>query len=500
VLAPRTIRLAVATLSVAQLMFLIDATIVNIALPGIQASMHVRGPVLEWVVTSYSLPFGGLLLLGGRAGDLLGRRRVFLAGLALFTTASLTGGLAAGPGWLLACRAAQGAGAAAAYPGTLALITASIPDGPARQRALGAFTAIGSTGGAIGFLAGGLITTYLSWRWVMFVNVPIGVFIIAAAPRVLTETGHRRGRFDVAGAVTITLGLTLAVYGLTSGAADETGRSHWTAPAVLASLAAGAVLVTAFTLVERRARSPLVPLQVFADRSRSGGYLVAVLLNAAMFGIFFFMTLFLQRVWGYSPLRTAAAYIPLSCLLAASAWAGGRLTSRAGTGPLLVGGLAIAAAGMALLARITPGSGYVTGLLLPTVLIYGGIGLTTVPLTLTALARVPAAAAGLASGLFSAARQVGGAAGLAATGTVAWAAVATSARGPRAGRPVAGLPFTPEALTGGIGRGFAFAAAMTAAAMLVAAAAVRHGAGPAAAASDAPGGAPVDEQAGTRDE
>ncbi|HEX9035015.1 MAG TPA: MFS transporter [Streptosporangiaceae bacterium] len=466
----RALRVAVATLSVAQLMLLIDATIVNIALPSIQASMRMPGPTLEWVVTGYSLPFGGLLLLGGRAGDMLGRRRVFTGGLLVFTVASLLGGLAPTSWWLLACRAAQGIGAAAAYPGTLALITATIPDGPARHRALGAFNAIGSAGGAIGFLAGGLITSYLSWRWVMFVNVPIGAFIVLAAPRVLRETEHHRDRFDLTGAVTVTLGLTFIVYGLITGAASQAGQAHWTDPAVLASLAGGGALVAAFVLVERRAAHPLVPLRIFADRSRSGGYVVAILLNTAMFGILFFMTLFLQRIWHYTPLHTAVVYVPLSGLLVAGAWASGRLVRRLGVRSLLVAGLAISAAGMALLARIGDDGGYVTAMLVPTVLIYSGIGLTTVPLTLTAVSRVAVAESGLAAGLFSAARQVGGATGLAVTGTVTWAAVAAaSAYGRRGAAPLPGLRFTAHALTAGIERGFAFCAAATAAAMLIAA-------------------------------
>jgi EmrB/QacA subfamily drug resistance transporter len=468
--AAPTGRVALITLSVAQLMFLLDATIVNVALPSIQESMRLSGPALEWVVTGYSLPFGGLLLLGGRAGDILGRRRVFLGGLVLFTAASLLGGLAVTSWWLLACRAAQGVGAAAAYPATLALITATFPDGPARHRALGTFNAIAGAGGSIGLLAGGVITTYLSWRWVMFVNVPIGLFIIAAAPRVLPETGRRAGRFDLAGALTVTTGLTLAVYGLITGATDETGRSHWADPGVLASLGAAVVLLIAFVAVERRSQRPLVPLGIFADRSRSGTYIVSVLLNTAMFGIYFFLTLFLQRVWGYSPLRTAVVYIPMSILLVGTSWAGARIVGRIGVRALILIGLAIAVAGMAWMARIGDSSGFATGLLVPAILTYGGIGLTTVPLTLAAVARVAAADSGLASGLFSSARQMGGATGLAVLGTVTWTTVADTARAARhpGGALVPGLPFTTHALITGIERGFAVAAGITALAWLAA--------------------------------
>jgi EmrB/QacA subfamily drug resistance transporter len=464
-------RVALITLSVAQLMFLLDATIVNVALPSIQESMRLTGPALEWVVTGYSLPFGGLLLLGGRAGDILGRRRVFVAGLVLFTAASLLGGLAVTSWWLLVCRAAQGIGAAAAYPATLALITATFPDGPARHRALGTFNAIAGSGGAIGLLAGGVITTYLSWRWVMFVNVPIGLFIIVTAPRVLPETDRHAGRFDLAGALTVTSGLTLAVYGLISGATDQTGRSHWADPAVLASLCAAVALLIAFVVVERRSRRPLVPLRIFADRSRSGTYIVAILLNTAMFGIYFFLTLFVQRIWGFSPLRTAVVYIPLSALLVATSWAGARVVGRLGVRALILVGLAIAVAGMAWMSRIGDSSGYATGLLVPAILTYGGIGLTTVPLTLAAVARVAAKDSGLASGLFSSARQMGGATGLAVLGTVTWTTVADASRGarPAPGTLVPGLPFSTHALITGIERGFAVAAAITALALIAAA-------------------------------
>jgi EmrB/QacA subfamily drug resistance transporter len=459
-------RWAVTVLSLAQLMFLLDATIINIALPTIQRAMHLSGPALEWMVTAYSVPFGGLLLLGGRAGDILGRRRVFTGGLALFTIASLLGGLAQAPSWLLVCRAAQGAGAAGAYPATLALITATFPEGPRRNRAIGTFTVIAGTGSAIGPLAGGVIITYLSWRWVMFVNVPVGVFLLAAAHRVLPETPAKPGRFDVAGALSVTAGVMLAVYALITGATGEDGQSHWGSPVVVACLAGAAGLLVVFVIVEQRSQHPLVPLRIFADRSRSGSYLVSILLNTSMFGVLFFMTLFVQRVWGYSPLRTGIVYLPLALLLLGGTWGGGRLVSKTGVRFLLLGGLAAGAAGMAWLSRIGPGSGYATGLLLPSVLTYGGIGLATVPLTATAVARVAPQDSGLASGLFSAARQVGGAAGLAVLGTVTWSAVAAAGR---AGHQGAAAVPTTTALAAGIGRGFAVAAAIMALALLIAA-------------------------------
>jgi EmrB/QacA subfamily drug resistance transporter len=456
--------MAVTVLTIAQLMFLLDATIVNVALPTIQRSLHLSGPALEWMVTGYAIPFGGLLLLGGRAGDILGRRRVFAGGLALFTMASLLGGLAQAPWWLLVCRAAQGTGAAAAYPATLALITATFPDGPLRHRALGTFSAIAGTGSAIGPLAGGIIITYLSWRWVMFVNVPIGVFLLAATYRVLPETPASPGRFDLAGALSVTGGVMLAVYALITGAAGPNGQAHWGSPVVLACGAGAAALLVTFVLVERRSEGPLVPLRIFADRGRSGCYVVAVLLTTSMVGVLFFMTLFVQRVWGYSPLKTGIVYLPLALLLLGGTWGGGRLVTRTGIRPLLIGGLAAGAIGMAWLSRITPGSGYATGLLLPSVFTYGGIGLATVPLTAASVARVAKQESGLASGIFSAARQVGGATGLAVLGTVTWSTVATAAS--QGAAPVA-------ALSAGIGRGFVVASAIMVLAMLFAAIANR---------------------------
>jgi EmrB/QacA subfamily drug resistance transporter len=468
-------RLALVTISVAQLMFLLDATIVNVALPSIQRSLHFSGSALEWVVTGYSIAFGGLLLLGGRAGDLLGLRRLFVGGLVVFTLASLLGGLATAPWWLLACRAVQGVAAAGASPAALSLIAATFPDGPPRHRALGVYTAIAGAGGPIGLVAGGLITTYLSWRWVMFANVPVGLLVIAAAVRAFRPTPRRPGRFDTPGALTATLGVTLLVYGLISAATDGTGRGHWADPPVLVALAAGAALLAAFVAIEARTPHALVPLRIFADRSRSGTYLVLVLSSAAMFGVYFFLTLFLQRVRGYTALQTAVLYVPLSLLLMAGAKVSSRVVARTGARPLAVWGLAVGALGMAWMSRAGEREGLLTAVLLPTVVTYGGLGLTAVPLTLTALANVRPGDSGLASGLFNTARQVGGAIGLAVIGTVAWSAAAAadhrSGGGGAAHRPAGGGAageIGGHALAAGVQRGFAVAAAISALGLLVA--------------------------------
>jgi len=449
-------------------MVFLDTTIINVALPSIQHAMRLSGPELEWMVTAYAVPFGGLLLLGGRIGDFYGRRRVLLAGVVLFTAASLLGGLAQTPWWLLSCRAIQGTGAAVAFPATLALITATFPEGPQRERAIGTLNVIGGSGAAIGLLAGGLITTYLSWRWVMFVNVPAGVFLLAVIPRVMPQSAGQRGPLDVAGALSVTTGVVLLVYALITAAPGAGGAAHWGSPTVVACLVAGGALLLTFVAVERRSSRPLVPLRIFASRSRAGSYVVEVLLNSALFGVFFFMTLYVQRIWGYGPLRTAIVYLPVSGMIVAGTWAGSRLVARFDARLVLIGGLACAAAGFAWLSRIGESGNVVTSLLGPCLLAYAGIGLTIVPVTLTGVSGVAESDAGLAAGLFSAARQVGGATGLAVLGTVTWTTAAAQ-------RALAGHT-SSHALAVGIERGFLAAGALAAAAALAAAGVIpRHG-------------------------
>ncbi|MFP8962551.1 MFS transporter [Streptomyces nanhaiensis] len=461
---PRRRSVALAVISAAQLMFLLDATIVNVALPSIQRSLELDGAGLEWVVASYSIAFGGLLMLGGRAGDILGRRRMFAAGLALFTCASLLGGFASEPWLLVVCRAAQGAGAAAASPAALSLIAVTFPQGPERDRAIGWYTAVATAGGGLGLLAGGVITAWLSWRWVMLVNVPIGVVLLAVTRRVLPRTPRRSGVFDASGAVTGTLAALLLVYGLVSGSSDSSGHGGWTRPEVLVALGCAVVLLAVFVAVERRGAQPLVPLRLFTDGRRAGVYAVLALTSTAMFGVFFFLTLFLSRVWGYSALRIAVVYLPLTCLLIAGARFGPRLVALVGARALVCCGLLTAAAGMAWLSRIGESGGYATGMLAPTVLVYAGLGVTGVPLTLAALADVADEDSGAASGLLTMARQIGGATGLAVLGAVVWAAAGTTGH--------TGTQAADAALSSGIAHGFLAAAAVTALSVLPAAVAV----------------------------
>jgi len=295
---------ALAIMLSAQLMIILDMTVVNIALPHIQASLNFSATSLSWVLNGYTLTSGGLLLLGGRAGDILGRRRMFMAGISVFTLASLAGGLATTPGVLLAARALQGVGGAFAAPAVLALIVTSFPEGRERTRALGIYMGVITGGSSLGLVLGGVITEWLSWRWVLFINVPIGLAVVAVAPRFVAETPRLPGRFDLAGALTATAGVTALVYGFIRAAAEG-----WTDHLTLAAFGVAAVLLTLFVITETRARQPITPLRLFADVSRAGSFIARLLLIAGMFGVFFFLTQFLQKIMGFSPLRAGVAFL-----------------------------------------------------------------------------------------------------------------------------------------------------------------------------------------------
>ena len=478
--------LALAVIATAQLMVVLDATIVNVALPHIQRALGFSGNGLEWVITAYALSFGGLLLLGGRAGDLLGRRRVFVSGLLLFSAASFVGGFATSQSWLLAARAFQGAGGALIAPTALALVATNFAEGPARNRAMGLVAAMSGAGAAVGLVAGGLLTTYLSWRWVLFVNAPIGVVAAAAAPMVLAESPRRRGRFDLAGAITGTLGVALLVYGLSNASTDQHGVSHWGDNKVVASLVAAAVLLAGFVLIERRSRYALMPLRIFADRSRSGAYLIMLVIATAMFGIFFFLSLFVQSVLGYSPVKSGMAFLPLAAAVVVISGAVSQVIARTGARSLILAGTAITSGGMYWFSRVNVHTTYVSGLLGPVLLTGAGLGLLFVPLSLVALSRVRDEDSGLASSLLNTGQQVGGAIGLAALGTVAWTTVANSTRHQVAS--AVSTPATPSghalaasqlaaihrhALAVGISRGLLAASAIGLAGFVVAAVSIR---------------------------
>jgi EmrB/QacA subfamily drug resistance transporter len=423
----RHLGLALIVIATAQLMVVLDASIVNVALPDIQRALHFSGNGLEWVVNAYALTFGGLLLLGGRAGDILGRRRVFIGGIILFSVASLLGGFANSQEWLLAARAVQGVGGAIIAPTALALVTTTFPEGPPRNRAMGVYAAMSIAGAAVGLVAGGLLTTYLSWRWVLFVNVPIGAVVAILAPRVLGRSDRHSGRFDLPGAITSTLGLAALVYGLSSAATSPNGVSHWGDTKVIVSLTAAVVLLAAFVLIETRSPHALMPLRIFRNRSRSGAYLVMLCVGTAMFGMFFFLTIFVQDVWHYSALKTGIAYLPMVAMIMAMAGVSSQLVARIGARPLLITGSVVGTGGMFWLSRINEHSGYADGLLGPTLVTAAGLGLLFMPLTLIALSKVADRDSGLASSLLNTGQQVGGSIGLALLGTVAWTVVANTA-------------------------------------------------------------------------
>src|SRR6185437_7953047 len=444
--------LALLVLATAQLMVVLDATIVNVALPHIQRALGFSGSGLEWVVNAYALTFGGLLLLGGRAGDLLGRRTMFIAGLLLFSAASLAGGFANSEAFLLTARAVQGAGGALVAPAALALITNTFPEGPPRTRAFGVYAAMSIAGGAIGLIGGGLLTTYASWRWVLFVNVPIGVAVALAAPRVLAETPRRRGRFDLPGAITGTAGVTALVYGLISAATSPNGVSHWGDAKVIASLAAAAVLLAAFAVIETRSRYALLPVRLLRDRNRTGAYLSYAGVGIFIFGMFFFLTVYMQTVWGYSAIKTGVAYLPFTAALFIGA------------------GTSLSTGGLYWLSRISEHATYANAVLGPTMIIGAGAALMFVTLSLVALNRVPEADSGVASSLLNTGQQLGGSIGLAVLGTVAWTVVAHSTHAQAAAAAQAGHPVHPggplaaaiynHALASGFGRGFLVAAGL----------------------------------------
>jgi EmrB/QacA subfamily drug resistance transporter len=475
----RHLGVALAIIATAQLMVVLDATVVNVALPHIQAALGFSGSGLEWVVNAYALAFGGLLLLGGRAGDLLGRRRMFVAGLLLFSAASLAGGLATSQAWLLTARAVQGVGGAIVAPTALALIATTFPAGPPRSRAMGVYAAMSAAGGAAGLIAGGLLVTYASWRWVLFVNVPVGIAVALAALAVLPGTARRPGRLDLPGAITGTGGVAALVYGLSNAATGPDGTSHWGDGTVIAALTAGAVLLAAFAVIEARSRQALLPVRLLRSRDRVGANLIMLGVGTAIFGVFFFVTLFVQDVWGYSALRTGVAFLPLTVALLAGSAAASVLVPRIGARPVLLAGGAASAGGLYWLSRVTEHTTYVSGLLGPGLVIGAGLGLLFVPLPLVAMARVAEADSGVAASLLNAGRQVGGSIGLAVLGTVAWTAVAARAPAATAARAASPVPAATwhaayqHALAAGFDRAFLVAAAIAVLILVVAITAIR---------------------------
>ncbi|MGH9077238.1 MAG: MFS transporter [Acidimicrobiales bacterium] len=457
--------LALVVISAAQLMVVLDATIVNVALPSIHRALHFSIADLVWVTTAYSLTFGGLLLFGGRTGDLYGRRRMFMVGIGLFAVASLLGGLATTSIWLVLARALQGVGGAIAAPTALSLITTNFPEGKPRNRAMGVYAAMAGAGSAVGLLAGGVLTDIASWRWVLFVNVPIAALVLFLTPRALRESEPGSGRLDVPGALTATAGMALLVYGLINAATHS-----WASASTVATLAVAAVLLVSFVVIERRTPHALMPLRIFSKRDRSASYLVMLFVAAALFAMFFFLTQYLQNVKGYSPLKTGLAFLPLSGLIGIGAQTASALVGRIGVRPLLLVGTAGATTGLGWLSQISVSTTYL-GLIVPLGILALGMGLAFVPLTLTAVQGVSRGEAGLASALLNSGQQVGGAIGLSVLSTVA----VTATRSKLAAVHGQGAHGMKVALTHGYADAFGVGAALALTAFLVVAAGIRVG-------------------------
>ena len=408
---------ALAVLALAQLMVVLDTTIVNVALPSMQRALHFSSSAdLQWVVNAYILTFGGFLLLGGRVADRYGRRLVFVSGVVLFAGASLACGLANSSGLLVASRAVQGLGAAFMAPAALSLLTVIFTEGEERNRALGVWAAIAGAGGAVGLLAGGVLTTQLSWRWVFFVNLPIAAFAALAPFRLIGESRDTvAGGFDVPGALTGTAGLGALVFALVR--ANVWG---WGSASTISVLAAAAVLLSTFVVLQMRGRHPLVPPRLFRNRTLVGADVGMLIAGAGLFGVFFFLTLYMQDVLRYSALKTGVAYLPLTVMIVVGAGVGSRILGRAGARPIVVTGFVLAAGGLALLARVSPTTGYID--FLPSLLLIGGgMGASLVAITSSAVAGVPQEDSGVASALLNAVQQIGGSLGLAVLTAVATA-------------------------------------------------------------------------------
>ncbi|TCJ30475.1 MULTISPECIES: MFS transporter [unclassified Parafrankia] len=401
----------------AQFMVVLDVSIVNVALPSMQTELDLSSSGLQWVVNAYTLAFAGLLLFGGRAADLFGRRRVFISGLVLFTAASLAGGLAENQVMLIVARAVQGLGGAVLAPATLSILMTSFPDPRERARALGMWGATAAGGGAMGALAGGVLTEIADWRWVLFVNVPIGLVLLVGARAALVESrGQARGvrDLDIPGTVTVTAGLTALVYGIV-----RTESSSWGSPVTVGWLVAAAVLLTAFLIIESRTENPLVPLGIFRRRALRYANTIGVVMGSIMFGLFFFLTLYLQQVKGQGPLEAGLALVPMPIMIIVGSQVSSRTVGRFGPRPLIIGASVIVASSVCWLSALSAHGSYWSEVFGPLTLLGFGMGINMVAVTTAATAGVPPQLAGLASGLLNTARQIGAAVGLAVLAIVA---------------------------------------------------------------------------------
>ncbi|NUO92283.1 MAG: DHA2 family efflux MFS transporter permease subunit [Dermatophilaceae bacterium] len=409
---PRRLGLALFVICAAQLMIVLDGTIVNIALPHIATDLAFSQANLQWVVTIYTLAFGGVLLLGGRLGDLYGRRRMFVWGVVLFTLASLVAGIAQNEAMMLGARAVQGLGGALAAPNALALITTTFPAGKERNRAMGVFAAMSGAGAAIGLILGGALTE-VDWRWNFFINLPIGVLVAVFAQRILTESEDGRGSLDIPGAITSIAGLSALVYGLTHAASTS-----WGDATTVTYLAIGAALLVAFVVIETRVAHPLLPMRIPGDRTRGTSYFVMLVVGAGMFAMFYFLGIYIQNILGYSPLKSGLAFLPFSVGIVVAAQVASFLIARVDPRWISGAGAAFATLGMWGFTHLTPQSTYAANLLPWIVVLAFGLGLIFVPLTLTAVHGVAHEDSSVASAVLNTMQQVGGTIGLATLSTI----------------------------------------------------------------------------------
>ncbi len=408
--------LALALLAATQFVIILDAAIVNVALPSIGRELRFSEEDLTWIPNAYALTFGGFLLLGGRMADLLGRRRLFMIGLVVFSIASLFGGLAQNEMQLIIARAVQGLGAALVAPAALSMVTTTFPDGAERNKALGVWGAVSGSGGAAGVLLGGILTEYLGWEWVLWVNVPIGVVVALLAPRLLVESRRETDmrHFDALGAVTVTAGLSLLVFALV-----DTINAGWGSTQTLVLLAISLALIASFVVNELRSRDPLMPFRIFRLRTLTGANVVGLLVGAALFAMFFFLSRYMQQVLGYSALKAGLAYLPLALAIIGSAGGASVLVTRLGFKPVLITGLGLITVALLWLAQVPVDGSYLSHLVLPMVIAAVGLGFAFVPVTIAAVSNISADESGLASGLINTSQQIGGALGLAILGTIA---------------------------------------------------------------------------------
>ncbi len=407
---------ALALLATTQFVVVLDAAIVNVALPSIGTALDFSQQNLQWVVNAYVLTFGGFLLLGGRAADLLGRRRMFILGLIVFALASLAGGLAQSDTQLIVARAVQGLGGAILAPAALSIVAATFVEGAERNKAMGVWGAVAGSGGAAGVLLGGVLTEWLGWEWVFWVNVPIALIAAFLAPRLIAESRDfdLERRYDVTGAVTVTAGLSILVYALVD--AESAG---WGSTQTVGLLALSVALLSAFVVTELRSKQPLVPFRIFRNRPLLAANLTMLVFVCALFAMFFFISLYMQQVLGFEPLETGLAYLPLSAGIIIAAGVASQMTTRFGVKPVLVPGLVLITLGLAWFSQISADGSFVADVLGPSVVCAVGAGMVFVPITIAAVAGVEERESGLASGLINTSQQIGGAIGLAILATLA---------------------------------------------------------------------------------